>query len=63
MLSEECLIAVRANSAARAAPAVLVVSICCQARARDFDLVDGLEKPPAPFVGKRHFPNLLPGWQ
>jgi hypothetical protein len=38
---------------------VLVVSICWQARTRDFDLVDGLEKPLAPLVGKHHFLYLL----
>jgi len=49
------------HSATHTAAAVLVVSICRQARTRDFDFVDGLEKPLAPFVGKRHFPYLLSG--
>ena len=53
------MIAIRANSAAHTAATVFVVSICCQARTRDFDLADGLEKPLAPFVGKHHFPYLL----
>jgi hypothetical protein len=38
---------------------MVVISICCQACPRDFDLVDRLEKPLAPFVGKHHFPYLL----
>ena len=38
---------------------MLVISIGCQTRPRDFDLVDDLKKPPAPFVGKRYFSYLL----
>ena len=38
---------------------MLVVSISCQACTRDFDLVDNLEKPLAPLIGKHHFPYLL----
>ncbi len=59
--SEKRLIASRANSATHATAAVLVVSICCQARTRHFDFVDGLEKPLPPFFGKRHSSYLLPG--
>lgn len=58
--SEKRLIAMRANSAANAASAVLVISICCQVRPCDFDLADGFKKPPTPLVGIRHFPYLLP---
>src|ERR1700739_3374128 len=57
--SEKRLIAIRANSAAHAAAAVLVVSICCQARTRELDLADSFKKPLAPFVGEHHSPYLL----
>ena len=59
LCSEKRLIAVRANSAAHASAAMLVVSICCQSRTRDFEFADGFKKPPAPFVGKHHFSYLL----